>query len=217
MSGTERLLTAISLCIGLVYAFLAFLPEQWPAAATIAVKGAAVGLLAIAAASQAGPTDRRLLAVLLALGATGDVLLELSMAAGAAAFALAHIVSIILYRRNCRRDPNVLDRGVALLLLAVAAALPALLLWGRPEALAFSGYALLLWAMAATAWLSDFPRRLVGAGALLFLASDMLIAARIGLNLPAALTGPAIWLTYYAGQLLIYLGVSRSLAGREPA
>jgi uncharacterized membrane protein YhhN len=208
------LLVAASLCVGLVYAFL---PGSWPPPATIAVKGAAVGLLALAAASWARRVDQWLLTILLALGAVGDVLLELSLAAGAAAFASAHIASIALYRRNRRPDAPLLDRVLAGLLLATAAALPALLLSGRPEALAFTGYSLVLGTMVATAWLSAFSRRLVGAGALLFLASDMLIAARIGLDLSTRFVGPAIWFLYYFGQLLIYLGVSRSLAVREPA
>ena len=213
MRGMARLLVAISLCFGLGFALLAW-PS--PTASAIAVKGAAVGLLALAAASRAGSADRWLLAAFLALGAAGDVLIELSLAAGAAAFAVAHIVSVTLYRRN-RRRPRPRDWIFAASLMAVSAALPALLLSGRPEAFAFTGYALLLGAMAASAWLSVFPRRLVGAGALLFLVSDMLIAARIGLTMKSELVGPAIWLLYYVGQLLIYLGVSRSLAARASA
>ncbi|HEU0134458.1 MAG TPA: lysoplasmalogenase family protein, partial [Allosphingosinicella sp.] len=93
-----------------------------------------------------------------------------------------------------------------------AAAVPALLLQGRPEALPFSGYGLLLGAMAASAWLSRFPRAATGAGALLFLASDMLIALRMGSDV-AGLAGP-IWLLYFAGQLMIFLGISSSLPAK---
>jgi len=209
MTGTERLLVAISLAFGLLYLLL------WngtlPPVTLIALKGAGVGFLALAAALSARSTDGWLLAGLLALGATGDVLIELSLGAGAAAFAAAHLVSIALYLRNRRRDSGPLDKAGAALLLAAAAILPALLLWGRPEAVAFVAYALLLGAMAASAWLSRFPRLLVAAGACLFLASDMLIAARLGLDSRPEAFGHAIWLLYYLGQMLIFLGVSRSL------
>lgn len=214
MRDMRGLLVAISLCIGLAYAFL---PGSWAPALTIGVKGTAVGLLALAAAWRAESFDQRLLAILLALAATGDVLLEISLAAGAAAFAAAHIASITLYRRNRRHDASARDWAGASLVLAAAAVLPAFLLRGRPEALAFTSYALLLGTMAASAWLSNFPRRMVGAGAILFLVSDMLIAARIGLDLRTPLIGPAIWLLYYFGQLLIFLGVGRDLADREAA
>jgi uncharacterized membrane protein YhhN len=90
---------------------------------------------------------------------------------------------------------------------------PFVLLQGRPEAVAFTAYALLLGAMAASAWLSRFPRGLVAAGALLFLASDMLIALRMGRGVAGL--GPAIWLLYYVGQLMIFLGVSTALPPRE--
>ncbi len=177
----------------------------------IAAKGAGVGFLALAAAMRARTADGRLLAGLLALGAAGDVLIEMSLAAGAAAFAAAHLVSIALYVRNRRQSVGPLDWSGVVLLLAVAAIVPALLLRGRPEAGPFILYALILGAMAASAWLSRFPRGLVAAGACLFLTSDMLIAARLGLDSRAEAFGHAIWLLYYLGQLMIFLGVSRSL------
>jgi uncharacterized membrane protein YhhN len=205
MTARTRWLVALSLVFGLGY------PLLWglalPAAAMIAVKGAGVALLALAAASGARTLDGWLLAGLMALGATGDVLLEVDFAAGAAAFAAGHVPAILLYLRN-RRAAGTLDWAVAALLPLCAGAIPALLLHPRPEAWPFAGYALLLGAMAATAWLSRFPR-LVPLGAFLFLASDMLIAVRMAggetwLGLP-------IWLLYYVGQLMIFLGVTSSL------
>jgi uncharacterized membrane protein YhhN len=205
MRTMARWLVALSLLFGLGYPLLWGLALA--ATAMIAVKGTGVALLALAAAVNARATDGWLLAALLALGATGDVLLEIDFAAGAAAFAAGHVVAIVLYLRH-RRVPNALDLAMAGLVPAVAAVTPALLLRGRPEALPFIAYALLLGAMATSAWLSRFPR-LVAVGALLFLASDMLIALRMAggetwLGLP-------IWLLYYVGQLMIFLGVTSSL------
>jgi len=210
MRSTIWPLVAMSLVFGLVY------PLVWDhlpvPAMTIAVKGAGVGFLALAAALRARSTDGRLLAGVMALGATGDVLLEISLAAGAAAFAAGHLVAILLYRRNKRAEADRTDMAIAALILLVAAAVPAFLLHGRAEAVAFTCYALLLGAMAASAWLSRFPRGLVALGALLFLASDMLIALRMASG--AAGLGPAIWLLYFVGQLLIFLGVTSSLPAK---
>jgi uncharacterized membrane protein YhhN len=209
MRAMARRLVALSLVFGLGYPLL--WSQPLPAAAMIAVKGAGVALLALAAAVNDRTTDGWLLAALLALGATGDVLLEIDFGAGAGAFAAGHVVAIILYLRH-RRVPGALDRAMAGLLPAIAAVIPALLLRGRPEALPFIAYALLLGAMATSAWLSRFPR-LVALGAMLFLASDMLIALRMAGG--GTWLGLPIWLLYYVGQLIIFLGVTASLPPRE--
>lgn len=206
MRGRDWLLVAPSLAFGLSYPLLW---DHMPPAMDLAWKGAGVGFLALAAALRAGSTDARLLAFVLALGTAGDVLLEVSLAAGAAAFGVGHVVAILLYRRNRRSDCDQLDWAVAALILLTAASVPALLLQDRPEALPFTAYALLLGAMAACAWLSRFPRPLVAFGALLFLASDMLIALRMASEVAGL--APPIWLLYYAGQLMIFLGAASSL------
>jgi uncharacterized membrane protein YhhN len=207
----ERLLVAISLLFGFGYPLLWSL--ALPPAAMIAVKGAGVALLAVAAAWRAHPADGRLLAAVMALGAAGDVLLEIDLAAGASAFAAGHIVAIILYLRNQRGTASRLDLGIATLLPVAATALPYVLLSGRPQAVPFTLYAMLLGGMAASAWTSRFPRRLVALGALLFLASDMLIAVRLAGG--EAWLGLPIWLLYYVGQLMIFLGVTTALPPQE--
>lgn len=209
MTGATRLLVALSLVFGLGYPLLWAVSLQ--PTAMIAAKGAGVGLLALAAALHARAWDGWLLAAVLALGTIGDVLLEIDFAAGAGAFAAGHVAAIILYWRNRPDIPS--RRWLAAALLPIAAAvIPALLLRGRPEAGPFAAYALLLGAMAAGAWLSRFPR-LVAAGAFLFLVSDMLIAARLAGGVPEL--GLAIWLIYYLGQLLIFLGVTAALPPRR--
>jgi uncharacterized membrane protein YhhN len=77
-----------------------------------------------------------------------------------------------------------------------------------------AAYALGLSAMAATAGLSRFPRGRVALGALMFLASDLLIFARSGplAGQAAAVVGFLVWGLYFAGQTLICLGVTRTLA-----
>ncbi len=196
----------LALAAGLTY------PLGWsyavPESAAIAWKGAAVGLLAVWASAQGRSTDHRLLAAVLALGAIADMVLELNFVAGAAVFAVGHVVAITLYLRNRRPTPGVRDGPFAalfaggIMLLAARLATPDL-------APAVAVYALFLAAMAAAALMSRF--RLAAAGALLFVASDLLIFARMSSLADVAWVSPAIWLLYFAGQALIAFGVSTVL------
>jgi uncharacterized membrane protein YhhN len=205
-------LLASSIVAGVAYPLLWNL--QIHPAALIALKGAAVGLLALAAGRQADSPDGSLLAIVLALCASGDVLLEISFPAGAASFAAGHVAAIILYRRNrAARGRRSCERfAVPAALLAFGALGPVLLLGTDHIGLAgFTIYSLLLSAMAAAAWTSRFPRSLTGTGALLFVASDTLIAARMGPLAGSTATDYAVWLAYYAGQMLIFVGAARTL------
>jgi uncharacterized membrane protein YhhN len=206
------MLVALSLVAGLFYPLL--WGQPLPPGALIAAKGTGVGLLALAAALRARSVDSALLAAVMALGALGDVLIEIDFAAGAGAFAAGHVAALALYLRSRRSSRQSLDLIVAGLLPLLAAGLPLLLLRGRPEAIPFASYGLLLGAMAAAAWLSRFPRGLVALGALLFLASDMLIAARLAMEVRPFELGLAIWLLYYCGQFLIFVGVSSFLPAK---
>ena len=205
-------LLAASLVAGLAY------PLFWNLgladAAQIALKGAGVGLLALLAATQARSIDGWLLAAVMAFGALGDVLLEINFEAGAGAFAVGHVAAIVLYLRNRRAERSGSQRAAAAALPLFGAAMPLLLLGSKaPELPGFTVYSLLLTVMAATAWLSRFPRDRTGLGAVLFVASDTLIAARMGPLAGLDWVSYAIWLLYYVGQLLIFLGVSSTLRG----
>lgn len=176
-------------------------------AGAIVWKGAGVALLAAFAAIQARSQDGWLIAAVMALGALGDVLLDIHFTSGAAFFALGHIVAIFLYRLNRR---PVLARSQAALAAALAIGTP-LIAWFLSHRPDVAGYALLLGLMAATAWTSRFPRYRTGIGAVLFVASDLLIFARMGPLAGSAIASIAIWALYYGGQLLIALGVTQAL------
>jgi uncharacterized membrane protein YhhN len=77
-------------------------------------------------------------------------------------------------------------------------------------------YAVLLCTMAAAALLSRYPRRWLVTGALLFVISDTLLIMRMGDRLvgTAALHGALVWYSYYAAQLLIFIGVWRGTGRR---
>jgi len=173
-------------------------------------KGLGVALLAVWAAMRARSTDGWLIAAVLGLGALGDVLLETNgLTVGALAFLAGHIVAVILYLRNARGS-RWLGVPVALLVAFIAWSLPD----DRAAAPGIALYALGLGAMAGTAYFSRFPRGIVGAGALLFVASDLLIFARLGPMHDSVLPGLLIWPTYFTGQALIAWGVVTALARR---
>jgi uncharacterized membrane protein YhhN len=199
-----------SLAAGVSYWFVrdsVTVPGLW----LMAWKGAGVALLAVYALLRHRGADSRLIAAVMALGALGDVAIEIMLEAGAGAFLAGHLVAIALYLRHRRAvlAPSQKAAGLALLVLTPVAA------WGLTRDLTASGYALGLGAMAAAAWTSSFPRYRVGLGAVLFVASDLLIFARLGPLAASPLPGLLIWPLYYLGQLLICTGAVGYLRGRE--
>ena len=72
----------------------------------MAWKGAGVGFLAVYAAFRGKGADGMLIALVMALGALADIVLEISFLIGGAIFALGHLVAIALYLRNHRREAS---------------------------------------------------------------------------------------------------------------
>ncbi|MDP3674187.1 MAG: lysoplasmalogenase family protein [Novosphingobium sp.] len=181
----------------------------------IAWKGAGVSLLAIYALLRAPGRDGKLLAAVMAFGAAGDMAIEIDLAAGAALFFVGHVIAIALYARHRRTRLTQSQKAAAAALLLGTPLIAYLLPADRSAAPAVALYALALGGMAAAAWSSAFPRYRVGLGAVLFVASDLLIFARMGPLTASALPGLLIWPFYYAGQFLICVGVVGYLRGRE--
>ena len=201
-----------------IAAGITYLPATWllsGAALLTAWKGAGVALLALWAAAQARSLNGWLLAAMLALGTTGDVLLEVAgLTTGALAFLAGHLVAIALYARNLRPLSWAADAPIAvgrlLVIPALAFAFPA----DRAAAPGIALYASGLAAMAAMAWLSNFPRRWVSFGALLFAVSDLLIFARLGPLAGSTIPDLLVWPLYFEGQAMIAWGVSGALVRR---
>jgi uncharacterized membrane protein YhhN len=177
-------------------------------------KGAGVSLLALWAAALARDQDGWLLASVMAFGAAGDVLLETAgLMTGAAAFAIGHAVAIWLYARNRRASLTPSQRTLALLIVPVTVGAAYVLPADRSMALGIVFYALLLSVMAAMAWTSRFSRYRTGIGAMMFVASDLLIFARLGPIADTVAVGVAVWLLYFVGQWLIAVGVREGIKG----
>jgi uncharacterized membrane protein YhhN len=84
----------------------------------------------------------------------------------------------------------------------------------RDEGIQVAAYSIILAAMAAMAWSSNFPRYRVGLGAILFVISDLLIFAELGPLAESEVTGLAIWYLYYFGVLMIAVGIAQTLVKR---
>ncbi|VXC96963.1 lysoplasmalogenase [Sphingomonas sp. AX6] len=199
-----------ALIAGISYFIAGKVGLQGPA--MVAWKGAGVGLLAIWAATKAENTDGWVIALVLALGALGDVLLEVAgLTVGGIAFLAGHVVAIILYLGNRRRKPTA---SQSLLGGALLVATPAIS-WMVTRDCGVAVYALAIGAMAAAAWTSRFPRYRTGLGAVMFVTSDLLIFARMGPLEASPLPGLLIWPLYFGGQALIAHGVVQTLAVRR--
>lgn len=189
-------------------AFYALSDEQVGGLFLIFFKAAACATLAIYALARHESAAARLLAGVMGLSSAGDVAMELGDEVwGGGLFFAAHLVAIVLYRLNARRRPVGSQVAAAAALALLTPLIGFLLADSVPVAL----YALGLGAMAACAWLSRFSRYDVGLGALLFVASDLLIFARFGGRLDPSVADWLVWPIYYAGQFLICTGVIRKL------
>jgi hypothetical protein len=201
-----------SLAFGLTYPLAGYfaVPELF----AIIWKMAAVGFLVPYVLRKHHDGDFTILAAFLAFCALGDGLIEIEMLWGGLAFAVAHIFAIWLYLKHWRKRAAFSQRLLAIMVLLcapfIAYKLPGSESMGQQAAL----YTLFVAGMAACAWNSQFPRYRVGIGAMLFVASDLLIFARLGPLAGSAWVGLAIWYLYYSGVLMIATGVVTTLVKR---
>jgi uncharacterized membrane protein YhhN len=177
----------------------------------IAWKGAGVGLLTIWAALNARGRDGWLITAVMVFGTLGDVLLERSQTGGALAFLAGHIIAMLLYLAHRRNKKTPSQVALAVLLLIGVPVIAFLLPTDRAAAPGIAIYATGLGAMAASAWISRFPRYRVGLGAVMFVASDLLIFAKIGPLSGSLIPVLLIWPLYFAGQVLIAWGAVTTL------
>lgn len=177
-------------------------------------KMAAVGFLVPFALRRHHKGEFVALAIMLAFYALGDGLIELSMVAGALAFAAGHLVAIFLYFRHRRVKPVFSQKLLTVTILLATPVIAYSLPLTRDEGIQVAAYSIILAAMAAMAWSSNFPRYRVGLGAILFVISDLLIFAELGPLAESEVTGLAIWYLYYFGVLMIAVGIAQTLDKR---
>jgi uncharacterized membrane protein YhhN len=201
------LLASLAAAIAFWALQLTRVPELW----LVALPGAATGFLALYALLQKGGTDGRYLAAMMAVAAVRDVLFQVDLAISALVFFVYHMLAISLYLRHPRDRTTATQTAAALAMLLLTPVIAWLLPADRTIAPPVALYGLALGGMAACAWMSAFPRYRVGLGAVLVLASSMLVIAGIGPLMGQQLPGAIVWPLYYLGQLLITLGVVQTL------
>jgi len=191
---------------------LSTVPELW----LIPLKGAGCALLALYALFQ-GDRESRWLAAMMGVAALGDMAIEFDLGTGALLFFAYHMIAIFLYLRHPREHATSTQKAAAVAMLLLTPVLAWLLPADRSAAWSTALYGLALGGMAACAWMSAFPRYRVGIGAVLFLASDLLLIAGRGPLEGQALPDALIWPLYYAGQFLIAVGAVQTLNRRSAA
>lgn len=221
MSGEQswdraRWLWLLALVGGISFFVAVYLRLDGPA--IWAWKTSGVGLLAVWAAANARDKNGWLIAAVLGFGALGDYLLDAKgLVVGAAAFAVGHLVAIILYLTNRRTQMTPSQRLLGWVTMPATLAI----VWGMLSPAAgwwhAAVYSLFVAAMAAAAWTSRFPRYRTGIGAMLFLASDLFIFAGEGSVLSKDITMWLVWPLYFAGQALIAWGVVSRLSNEAKA
>jgi uncharacterized membrane protein YhhN len=199
----------LSLLFGISYFFVN--DSNIPGVYLMAWKGAGVGFLAIYALIRLHRLDGKIVGAIMALGAIGDMALEYDLILGAGAFMAGHLLAIIFYSRFRRHKLGFSQKLFAIILVPLSVLIAWALPFDRSEAVGVAVYCLSVAAMAAMAWTSRFSRYQVGAGAIMFLISDLLIFARMGpletSNIPEML----IWPLYYFGQFMIATGIVATL------
>lgn len=198
-----------SIALSIAYFFLRTQPlGEMP---IILLKGSGVAFLAFYAWQRCAVPAAKLLAVVMALSALGDMLIEFSLTHGGAAFFASHVAAMALYLGNMREETSPSQKGAALALLIITP----LVCWLLTNDYGITFYGAALGGMAASAWISKFPRYRVGLGAVLFVVSDWLIF--LNFQIDSGIHGVLVWPIYYLGQFLIATGVIQTLRKELPA
>ncbi|MDF1598184.1 lysoplasmalogenase [Mesorhizobium sp. YIM 152430] len=204
----------LAILAAVIYLYARTLPVSWRRSAVKTIPLAALAWLSF---GEGGPW---LLTAALALSALGDLALaqeddDRFFLAGLGAFLAAHVAYVALFATGSAGfaifvvEPWRLAAALAICAFGIVMLLrlwPALVAAMRPAVLA---YMLAIVAMGVAAFTTQSSAVMVGA--VLFIASDAILATERFLLRPNALlrtvTGPAIWVTYIAAQIAITLGV----------
>ncbi|VVT34966.1 lysoplasmalogenase [Hoeflea sp. EC-HK425] len=206
ISGSGALFLVFSAAGFAVYLLLL---NKAPALGRTVAKTMAVGALSGLAFHAGGPA---LLIVALALSALGDAFLahegEVAFLGGLGSFLAAHIAYAVLFIVS---GPGFADASVpGLLAMVVFGVGMGTLMVRKAGALALPVAAYVL-AISVMGLGGLTLGGLVLLGAVLFMASDAILGSEKFLMADTSLlrrfTSPAVWVLYYAGQLLITLGL----------
>ena len=190
--------------------------SEFPEFYLIPLKGFATFMLAVYIWVRHSGPSARLLAWAFGAAALGDMAMEADRTIGGLLFFAYHVLAMGVFLRHRRPQLAPTQSWVCGLVLLLTPVIAWLLPADRELAWQTGLYGLALGAMAASAWASDFPRYRVGAGAMLFLLSDILIFAEMGPLANSDIARYLVWPIYYLGQFLIATGVVQTMRKRDP-
>lgn len=209
LAGFDTVENGILLLSVLAFAAYLFMLDKPVSLKRTVAKTLAVALLCVLALMAGGP---KLLALALALSALGDAFLahegDIAFLGGLGSFLAAHIVYAVLFISS---GPGFSEAAIPGVLAIMAFALGMGFLMVRkagPLAVPVAAYVL---AIAIMGLGGVTLGGLVLVGVALFMASDAILGSEKFLMAEASryrrLTSPAVWVLYYAGQVLITLGL----------
>ncbi len=188
----------------------------------VVFKIASIALLVVLAATI--QHKRNLLIMALSFSALGDLLLDVKKLGplgpvqlflfGLIAFLVAHLFYVAMFVKERSATTSVV-RKIACVAALIVALISLSVLWrGLAEMrIPVLAYSAVLTAMVITAQQSRFGR-LVAIGSLFFMASDTMLAMSI-FGHPFAGSRILVWITYYAAQLMITVGVISATSQSE--
>ncbi|MGB3500587.1 MAG: lysoplasmalogenase [Mesorhizobium sp.] len=211
--GIESLSNGTLIFSAALALFYLYSVTRLPSLRRTVAKTASIALLALLAWIEGGPT---ILVAALALSAIGDACLaqegESAFMGGLSAFLAAHIAYVVLFALIGGGWEAVAGPRMAIAaLMAVSVVGSLIVLWnGVPGALKLPVIAYSAAILAMGLFALTVPNPLVAAGAVLFMASDSLLATgkfRADIASRMGWLPQAVWLLYYAAQVVLTLSV----------
>lgn len=197
-------------------AWVALRYSAMPGLYLLAIEAAPLLLLAAYAALRHRGNDTRSLAGMLALQGIGTALMDYAPLIGLNALLVAYLLGLTMFLAH--REP-VIDDGRKASALVLTLGTPLLCYFAAERAGVgvplFLGLA--LGGMAASAWISTFPRSRVGLGAALIVVGNIVSIAALGADGGGmgAVIALAAWPLFYVGNLVLATGVTGELKLRE--
>lgn len=190
---------------GVAFAELASIPKPL----IVATKGLFSALLAMSVFAARKASASNIVGAALAISAVGDVLLvTIGSAAGGLAFAVAHLAAGYAYAKSLRDNNSAARWLFAIAVPLVALVSSYLALRDTDQIILMSLFPLISATMAALAILSRFPLWLSGLGAAIFVASDVLFLADLGILRRSGEWGFLTWASYAVGYAMVARGAA---------
>ncbi len=190
---------------GVAFEDLASLPKPL----IVATKGLFSALLAMSVFAARKGSASQIVGAALAISAVGDILLvTIGSAAGGLAFAVAHLLAGYAYAKNQRDHSTATLWMFATAVPLIAVVSSYLALHGSDQNILMSLFPLISASMAALAILSRFPLWLSGLGAAIFVASDVLFLADLGILRHSGEWGFLTWGSYAVGYAMVARGAA---------